>query len=150
MGEHRTAADAEEVRAASEVNEEWAAGEVDEGRHGDVKDLTGFFYMRVMSTLSTNIFGQGKDPPKVKESVKAIKAKKDYIWKESDVPKKDMQKIHGRNENYVKGFIHILRYTFYVLRFLAIIASYSDYFSSSQYLLSTACVYDSSSSQNAQ
>ena len=127
MGEHRTEADAEQVRPASEVNEEWAAGEVDEGRHGDVKDLTGFFYMRrVMSTLSTNIFGQGKDPPKVKEFVKAIKAKTDYIWKESDVPKKNMRKIQGRNEYYVKDFIHILRYTFYVLRFLAIIASYSD------------------------
>ena len=76
------------------MNEEWAAGEVDEGRHGDVKDLTGYFYMRrVMSTLSTKIFGQGKDPPKVKEFVKAKKAKKDYIWKESDVPKKNMQKI---------------------------------------------------------
>ena len=79
-----------------------------------------------MSTLSTNIFGQGKDPPKVKEFVKAIKVKKDYIWKESDVPKKNMQKIHGRNEYYVKDFIHILRYIFYVLRFFAIIASYSD------------------------
>ena len=127
MGEHRTAADAEQVRAASDVNEEWAAGEVDEGRHGDVKDLTGFFYMRrVMSNLSTNIFGQGKDPPKVKEFVKAIQAKKNYIWKESDVPKKNMQKIYGRNEYYVKDFIHILRYIFYTLRFLAIIVSYSD------------------------
>ena len=50
--------------------------------NGNVKDLTGLFYMRrMMSVLSTNIFRQGKDPPKVKEFVKAIKAKKDYIWK---------------------------------------------------------------------
>ena len=108
MGEHRTATDAEQIWPASEVNEEWAAGEVDEGRHGDVKNLTGFFYMRrVMSILSTNIFGQRQDPPKVKEFVKAIKAKTDYIWKESDVPKKNMRKIQGRNEYYVNDFIHI-------------------------------------------
>ena len=32
MGEHRIAADAEQDRAASEVNDEWGAGEVDESR----------------------------------------------------------------------------------------------------------------------
>ena len=31
LGEHWTAADTEEDRAASEVNEEWGAGKVDEG-----------------------------------------------------------------------------------------------------------------------
>ena len=37
LGEHRTAADTEEDRAASEVNEEWAAGKVDGGRHRFVR-----------------------------------------------------------------------------------------------------------------
>ena len=32
LGKHRRAADAEQDRAASEVNDKWGAGEVDEGR----------------------------------------------------------------------------------------------------------------------
>ena len=64
--------------------------------NGDMQELTGLFRRRrLMSVLSTDIFGQGRKAPKAREFVKALKLKKEFFFHENHVPKTNMGPIHA-------------------------------------------------------